>query len=71
MEADHVKHCRSQQTQQQKHSDDRSWAYAQRAYDAASDTFSPSQLDQRGAECGFASHTKVSAQDYTFTAYPK
>lgn len=44
------------------------WAYAQFAYDAASDTFKPSV---KGAECDFACHTKVAAQDYTFTAYPK
>ena len=44
------------------------WAYAQFAYDPASDTFKP---DVDGAECGFACHTKVSAQDYIFTAYPK
>lgn len=47
------------------------WAYAQWAYDPATDTFKPSELDQSGAECGFACHTKVSAQDYIFTAYPK
>jgi hypothetical protein len=47
------------------------WAYAQWAYDPATDTFKPSELDQSGAECGFACHRKVSAQDYIFTAYPK
>jgi hypothetical protein len=47
------------------------WAYAQWAYDAATDTFSPSGLDPNGAECGYACHTKASAQDYIFTAYPK
>ena len=47
------------------------WAYAQWAYDAATDTFKPSELDPSGAECGYACHTKVSAQDYIFTAYPK
>jgi hypothetical protein len=47
------------------------WAYAQWEYEPASDTFKPSVLDQSGAECGFACHTKVSAQDYIFTAYPK
>src|SRR5262245_50401612 len=47
------------------------WAYAQWAYDAATDTFTPSELDPRGAECGFECHSKVSAQDYIFTAYPK
>ena len=47
------------------------WAYAQWAYDAVTDTFKPSELDPSGAECGYACHTKVSAQDYIFTAYPK
>ena len=47
------------------------WAYAQWAYDPATDTFKPSQLSSSGAECGFACHTKVAAQDYIFTAYPK
>jgi hypothetical protein len=47
------------------------WAYAQWAYDPATDTFKPSQLDPSGAECGFACHSRVSAQDYIFTAYPK
>jgi hypothetical protein len=47
------------------------WAYAQWAYDAASDTFKPSELDPSGAECGNVCHTAVSAQDYVFTAYPK
>jgi hypothetical protein len=51
--------------------DTHGWAYAQWAYDAATDTFKPSELDPSGAECGFACHTKVSAQDYIFTAYPK
>ena len=44
------------------------WAYAQFDYDAASDTLKPSV---EGAECGYACHSKVAAQDYTFTAYPK
>ena len=47
------------------------WAYAQWGYDPATDTFSPSTLDPRGAECGFSCHTRVAAQDYIFTAYPK
>jgi hypothetical protein len=47
------------------------WAYAQWAYDAATDTFKPSELSPSGAECGYACHTTVSAQDYIFTAYPK
>jgi hypothetical protein len=47
------------------------WAYAQWAYDPATDTLKPSELDPSGAECGFACHSKVSMQDYIFTAYPK
>jgi len=47
------------------------WAYAQWAYDAATDTFKPSELNPSGSECGFACHTKVSAQDYIWTPYPK
>ena len=47
------------------------WAYAQWAYDPATDTFKPSELNPSGAECGYACHTKVSAQDYIFTTYPK
>ena len=47
------------------------WAYAQWAYDAATDTFKPSELSPSGAECGYACHTTVSAQDYIFTSYPK
>jgi Cytochrome P460 len=47
------------------------WAYAQWAYDAATDTFKPSDPNPSGRECGYARHTKVSAQDYIFTAYPK
>ena len=44
------------------------WAFAQFAYDSASDTFKPSGND---AKCGFACHTAVKAKDYIFTAYPK
>jgi hypothetical protein len=51
--------------------DTHGWAYAQWAYDAETDTFKPSELNPSGTECGFACHTKVSAQDYIFTAYPK
>src|SRR6516162_4665758 len=40
----------------------RGWAYAQWAYDPATDTLKPSELDPSGAECGFACHSKVSAQ---------
>jgi Cytochrome P460 len=51
--------------------DTHGWAYASWDYDAATDKFKPASLDPSGAECGFACHTKVSAQDYIFTAYPK
>lgn len=47
------------------------WAYAQWDYDSATDTFKPSVLSPSGAECGYACHTRVSSQDYIFTAYPK
>ena len=47
------------------------WAYAQWAYEAATDTLKPSELDPSGAECGYQCHSKVSAQDYIYTAYPK
>jgi hypothetical protein len=36
-------------------------------YDAASKTLKPRGT---GAECGYECHTKVSAQDYIYTAYP-
>jgi Cytochrome P460 len=49
----------------------RGWAYAQWAYDPATDTFKPSELNPNGSECGFACHTKVSSQDYIWTAYPR
>lgn len=44
------------------------WAYAQWAYDAGSQALKP---DVQGAECGYSCHSKVAAQDYTYTAYPK
>jgi hypothetical protein len=47
------------------------WAYAEFAYDGASDTFKPSDLSPSGATCGYACHTTVAAQDYIYTAYPK
>jgi hypothetical protein len=47
------------------------WAYAEFSYDAASDTFKPSDLSLSGATCGYACHTKVATQDYIYTAYPK
>ena len=43
------------------------WAYAQFVYDPASKSLKPKGT---GAECGFACHTTVAAQDYIFTAYP-
>jgi hypothetical protein len=51
--------------------DTHGWTFAQWAYDPGTDTFKPSQLDPSGAECGFACHKTVAAQDYIFTAYPK
>lgn len=47
------------------------WAYAAWDYDAATDTLKPSALGPSGTECGYACHTRVSAQDYIYTAYPK
>ena len=44
------------------------WAYAQFLYDPASRSFKPNGT---GAECGYACHTVVAAQDYIFTAYPR
>jgi hypothetical protein len=46
--------------------DSNGWGYAEFAYDAASDTFTPTQKD---AKCGAACHTIVAAKDYIFTAY--
>ena len=46
------------------------WAYAQWEYDPATDTLMPSKLSPSGAECGYACHTRVSAHDFIFTAYP-
>jgi hypothetical protein len=52
--------------------DTQGWAFAQFAYNAASDTFSPSPpLSLTGHECGFACHTIVKSKDFIFTAYPK
>jgi hypothetical protein len=51
--------------------DTHGWAYAQFAYDAASDTFKPAPLSLSGAECGYACHATVAAKDYIFTAYPR
>ena len=44
------------------------WAYAKFDVDPKSGEFKP---EGTGAECGFACHTRVAAQDYIFTAYPK
>lgn len=44
----------------------RGWAYAKFVADA-SGALKP---EGTGAECGFACHTRVAAQDYIFTAYP-
>jgi hypothetical protein len=46
--------------------DTHGWAYAEFAYDAASDTFTPTQND---AKCGAACHEIAAAKDYIFTAY--
>ena len=43
------------------------WAYAQFLRDPATRTLKPNGT---GAECGYACHTAVAAQDYIFTAYP-
>jgi cytochrome P460 len=51
--------------------DTHGWAYAEWALDSATDTFKPADLSPSGYECGFACHTRVSAQDYIYTAYPK
>jgi hypothetical protein len=48
------------------------WAYADWAYEAASDTFKPAEpLSATGHECGYACHTTVAAHDYIFTEYPR
>ena len=48
--------------------DTHGWAYGDFNYDVASDTFTPQGTD---AKCGYACHSTVAAQDYTFTAYHK
>jgi len=48
--------------------DTHGWAFAQFGYDAVSETFTPHGT---GAECGYECHSRVAAQDYIFTAYPK
>ena len=44
------------------------WAYAQFLYDPTTKALKPNGT---GAECGYACHTTVAAQDYIFTAYPE
>ena len=43
------------------------WAYAQFLYDPKTRALKPGAP---GAECGYACHTQVAANDYIFTAYP-
>jgi hypothetical protein len=50
------------------------WGWGSFEYDAASDTFRPSNLDDQppqanDAKCGFACHTLVKNRDYVFTEY--
>jgi hypothetical protein len=47
--------------------DTHGWAYGNFNYDAATKTFTPQGND---AKCGYACHTRVASQDYTYTAYP-
>jgi hypothetical protein len=47
--------------------DTHGWAYGNFNYNAASNTFTPQGTD---AKCGYACHTRVASQDYTYTAYP-
>jgi Cytochrome P460 len=47
--------------------DTHGWAYGAFNYDTAKKTFAAQGND---AKCGYACHTRVSAQDYTYTAYP-
>lgn len=46
------------------------WAYAQFAYDPASQAFKPSELSATGHECGYACHTITKKTDYIFTKFP-
>jgi len=48
--------------------DTHGWAYAQFGYDAASDTFTSHGNDEK---CWYECHSRVSAQDYIFTSYPR
>jgi hypothetical protein len=56
--------------------DSNGWGYADFLYDAAADTFRPSNLTDKppqanDAKCGAACHKLAAAKDYIFTAYPK
>ena len=52
------------------------WGWGAFDYDAASDTFKPSDATSKppqghDAKCGFACHTAVQKRDYVFTEYAK
>lgn len=47
--------------------DTHGWAFGDFNYNTASKTFTPQGND---AKCGYACHTRVSVQDYIYTAYP-
>src|SRR5215469_13432291 len=44
------------------------WGYARFVYAPATDSFTP---DGKGADCGYACHTKVASKDYIFHPYQK
>ncbi len=52
------------------------WGWGAFAYNAASDTFTPADMNAtpaqgNDAKCGLACHTIVKARDYVFTNYGK
>ena len=47
--------------------DTHGWAYGNFNFNAGTKVFTPDGSD---AKCGYACHTRVSAQDYIYTAYP-
>ena len=47
--------------------DTHGWAYGNFPYNAAAKTFTAEGTD---AKCGYACHTRMSSQDYIYTAYP-
>jgi hypothetical protein len=52
--------------------DTHGWAYAQWAYDPATDAFKPNApLSASGHTCGYSCHSLVQKNDYIFTAYPR